>query len=76
MESYTNKFSILLSEDKTEAVLNFYQLAPSWSEEDGHPNGGVIVQEVLPIASLVMTRQCVENFSKSLQELWNQDPKA
>ena len=61
MESYTNKFSILLSEDKTEAVLNFYQLAPSWSEEDGHPNGGVIVQE---------------NFSKSLQELLNQDPKA
>ena len=49
MESYTNKFSILLSEDKTEAVLNFYQLAPSWSEEDGHPNGGVIVQEVLPL---------------------------
>ena len=72
MEAYTNKFSILLSEDKTEAVLNFYQVAPSWSEEAGHPNGGVVVQETLPIASLVMTRQCVENFSKSLQDLLGQ----
>lgn len=76
METYTNKFSILLSEDRTEAVLNFYQVAPSWSEEEGHPNGGVIVQEVLPVASLVMTRQSVENFSKSLQELLSKDPNA
>lgn len=29
MEAHTNKFGILLSEDKAEAVLNFYQVAPS-----------------------------------------------
>nr|WP_300828034.1 hypothetical protein [uncultured Oscillibacter sp.] len=72
MEIFTNKFSIILNEDKSEAVMNFYQIAPSWTEK-GSSGEGEIVQEILPVASLVMTGQCAQNFSKSLQTLLNQD---
>lgn len=75
MEVYTNKFSIILNEDKSEAVMNFYQIAPSWIEKE-ESGEGEITQEVLPVASLVMTGQCAQNFSKSLQTLLGQDHKA
>lgn len=68
MEDYTNKFTIILNEDKSEAVLNFYQITAALSEGKS-PSENEIVSEVVPVASLVMTGQCFRNLAASIQGL-------
>lgn len=70
MQSFTNKFSIALSQDRTEVVFNFYKNIPLIPEDN--PPDEISVQ-VVPVANLVMTGQCAKNFSKALSDLLSKD---
>ena len=72
MQSFTNKFSIALNQDKTEAIINFYQNIPM-IPEDGSNISGEIPSQIIPVASLAMTGQCARNFAKALNDLLEQE---
>ncbi|WP_312615161.1 hypothetical protein [Oscillibacter sp.] len=70
MHSYTNKFNIFMSEDKTEVLLNFYQNTPSLPES-GQPLEGNLPAQLIPVASMAMTGKLAENLAQALGELLN-----
>ena len=72
MQTFTNKFTIILNQDKSEAIINFYQNIPILPE-NGQPTVGELPSQVTPVASLAMTGQCAKNFSRALGDLLNQE---
>lgn len=72
MQAYTNKFSIILNQDKSEAIINFYQNIPVLPES-GQPALSEIPSQVVPVASLAMTGQCAKNLSDALRDLLERD---
>lgn len=70
MQTFTNKFTVVLNQDKTEAIINFYQESPALSNLSG-PLEGPIPTEFSPVANLVMTGQCAHNLLTALQEVLN-----
>lgn len=73
MQLFTNRFNVMLNQDKTEAIINFYQHAPTVQGiEDADSNA--IELKIEPVANLVMTGQCARNLLQVLQDLLNETP--
>lgn len=72
MQAFANKFTIFFNQDKTEAIINFYQEIPDLSNVTGQVVGN-FPTEVTPVANLAMTSQCAKNLLDSLQALLNKE---
>lgn len=70
MYQFTNKFSVALNRDRTEALISFYQNTPTIPDEYAEDE---VVQDmkpvVVPIVSLAMTGQCAKNLASSIMAL-------
>lgn len=70
MQTFTNKFSIAVTPDKSEVVLNFFQNIPAIPEEENAIEAPKeLTPTVLPVANLVMTGQFAEEFVKVLSQM-------
>ncbi len=77
MQAYVNKFSIALNQDKTEAIINFFQNVPVIPQNEGASKmtvRGEMPAEVIPVVNLVMTGECAHNFARMLLDLLDQEP--
>lgn len=71
MQTYVNKFNVALSQDKSEAILDFSQntpLIPGDSE-----SGGPMGTNITPVANLVMTGACARQLAVTLLALLDQE---
>ena len=69
MQQYTNHFTVATNDRKTEAVLNFYQEAPSFT------NGTLDGTETIPLANLVMTTESLKGLHDLIGNLLNDTNK-
>ena len=78
MQAYVNKFTIALSQDKTEAVINFTQMSPDLETKPTKTEPLTSSQEAAiaypnapeeMVARLVMTGQCAQSLATTLQSL-------
>lgn len=72
MQTFINKFSIAMTPDKTEVVLNFFQHIPTIPDENCSDANKELAPNIEPVANLVMTGQCahflVDVLSQMLSE--------
>ena len=74
MQTFTNKFSIAMNQDKTEVIINFFQnipIVPVGNEPVARV--GEMESELIPVSNIVMTGQCARNFLSTLSEMLNQE---
>lgn len=72
MQTFTNKFSIALNQDKTEVMINFFQNVPTLPETNMTPAEAESISSVIvPVANLVMTGQCAKTLVDVLSDLLN-----
>lgn len=70
MQQFANKFRIFLNQDKTEAIINFYQEIPAIPDTPQRVEGD-FPTTTTPVASLAMTGKCAHNLLASLGDLLN-----
>lgn len=68
MQSFVNKFNIVLNQNKSEVIINFYQQYPV-AQADGEIPSENIEVEVTPVANLIMNGDCAANLCKVLADL-------
>lgn len=69
---FTNKFSVALNHDKSEAIINFYQNTPVLPA-NGQTSGKELPAEITPVADIVMTGEVARQLANILQELLDRE---
>ena len=72
MLQFTNKFSVALNHDKSEAIINFYQNTPVLPA-NGQTNTEEFPAEITPVANIVMTGDVARQLAHILQELLDKE---
>lgn len=77
MQTYVNKFNIALNQDKSEALVDFFQNVPVIPQNNEAMNitfDTNLNTEVIPVVNLVMTGECARQLAMTLLALLGQEP--
>ena len=75
MQTFTNKFSVAFNQDRSEALINFFQNVPNIPADDSAANGNVqMTSQIIPVANMAMTGQCARNLAEAILKLINAEP--
>ena len=70
MQTFVNKFDIVINQDKSEVVLNFSQMSPVLPKEGGAMPTDITTEET-PVSSMVMTNILAQNLITTMQRMLN-----